>query len=182
MSDITTIARPYAKAIFEIALASKQLAAWSNILTILSQAISLPETVQFITNPLATEQEHLELLLSLLEPLKVPVDTKLQRKFITVLAENKRLLLIPGICTQYDLLRAEQEKTLIVSVSTYSELSKTQEQRLIERLTERLQRQVSLEISIDKSLLGGALIKAGDLVIDGSVLGQLLKLASSLAA
>lgn len=182
MSDITTIARPYAKAIFEIALASKQLAGWSSILTILTQAVSLPETVQFITNPLATGQDHLDLFLSLLKNLKVSVDPKLQQQFITVLVENKRLLLIPGICIQYELLRAEQEKTLTVSVSAYSELSKTQEQRLIETLTQRLQRQVSLEISIDKSLLGGALIKAGDLVIDGSVLGQLLKLASSLAA
>jgi F-type H+-transporting ATPase subunit delta len=182
MSDITTIARPYAKAIFEIALASKQLAEWSSILTILTQAVSLSETVQFITNPSTTGQDHLDLFVSLLANLKVSVDSKLQEQFITVLVENNRLLLIPGICIQYELLRAEQEKTLTVSVSTYSELSKKQEQRLIDTLTQRLQRQVSLEISIDKSLLGGALIKAGDLVIDGSVQGQLLKLASSLAA
>lgn len=182
MSDTTTIARPYAKAVFEIALTAKQMADWSDILALLAQAILLPETVQFINNPTVTETQQLELLFSTVANLKSSVDANLIHQFIAVLAESKRLLLIPRICEQYELLRAEQEKTITVTVNSFTELTETQQQRLIEKLTQRLQRQVALEISIDKSLLGGALIKAGDLVIDGSVRGQLLKLASSLAA
>lgn len=75
-----------------------------------------------------------------------------------------------------------KEKTLSVDVSSYSDLSSAQQQRLIESLSQRLQRKVSLKISIDPSLLGGAIIRAGDLVIDGSVRGKLSKLSTELAA
>ena len=182
MSDITTIARPYAKAIFELALAANQLVEWSHILIGLALAVSLPETVQFINNPAATSDEQIDLLLLVVPRLKQAVDSKFIENLVSLLAENGRLLLIPGIAVQYELLRAEQEKTMTVNVHSFTPMSDVQQQRLIETLTQRLQRQVALEISIDESLLGGALIQAGDLVIDGSVRGQLLKLASSLAA
>lgn len=182
MSDITTIARPYAKAIFELALSADQLAEWSQILIELALAVSLPETVQFINNPVVTSDEKIKLLLVVVPRLKKATDTPFVENLISLLAENGRLLLIPGIAIQYEQLRAEQEKTMTVSVHTFTPLSNAQQQRLIETLTQRLKRQVALEISIDESLLGGALIQAGDLVIDGSVRGQLLKLASSLAA
>ena len=182
MSDMTTIARPYAKAIFEIALAANQLAEWSVILTTLAQTMSLPEAMQFVTNPKATAEMQSQFLWSVVSQLKHSVDSKQVQQMLSLLAENKRLLLITGIHTQYELLRAEQEGTIVVYVSSFTELTETQQKRLVATLTKRLQRQVSLEISIDKSLLGGALIQAGDLVIDGSVRGQLTKLATSLAA
>ena len=182
MSDITTIARPYAKAIFELALAGNQLVEWSIILTVLAQVVEFPETAEFINNPVATTDEQIKLLLLVVPRLKLSVDIKLIEGLVLLLAENKRLFLIPGIVIQYELLRAEQEKTMTVSVNSFTPLSEAQQNRLIEMLTKRLKRRVALEISIDKSLLGGALIQAGDLVIDGSVRGQLLKLASSLAA
>lgn len=182
MSDITTIARPYAKAIFELALSANQLAEWSQILIELALAVSLPDTVQFINNPVATSDEKIKLLLVVVPRLKKAVDTQFIENLVSLLAENGRLLLIPGIAIQYEQLRAEQEKTMTVNVHSFTPLSDVQQQRLVEALTQRLKRQVALEISIDESLLGGALIQAGDLVIDGSVRGQLLKLASSLAA
>ena len=91
-------------------------------------------------------------------------------------------MLLPDIYALYEAHRAEQEKTLHVDVSSYSDLSSAQQQRLIESLSQRLQRKVSLKISIDPSLLGGAIIRAGDLVIDGSVRGKLNKLSTELAA
>ncbi len=181
MSDITTIARPYAKAVFELAVETKQLAAWSDILAAMAQSILLPECIQFINNPATTITEQQQLLLAVVVRLKLDVDVKSIECFVALLAENKRLLLIPGIYTQYQRLRADQEKTLTVNVSSFAPISDMQQQHLIEKLTKRLQRQVTLEMSIDESLLGGALIQAGDLVIDGSVRGQLLKLASDLA-
>ena len=181
MSDTITIARPYAKSLFEIAITTQQLAGWSAILASLTQVILLPETNQFIRNPAATIDEQVQLMISVILKSKYSVDSKQIHQFVTLLAENKRLLLIPGIFSEYERLRAEQEKTMTVTVSSFSAMSNAQQERMVESLTRRLQRKVSLEINIDKSLLGGALIQAGDLVIDGSVRGQLLKLASSLA-
>ncbi|PYD07325.1 F0F1 ATP synthase subunit delta, partial [Pseudomonas syringae pv. syringae] len=98
------------------------------------------------------------------------------------LTTNKRLMLLPEIEALYEVYRAEQEKILEVDVVSYSELTPAQQQRLSESLSQRLSRKVSLKISIDPSLLGGALIRAGDLVIDGSVRGKLNMLGTSLAA
>lgn len=91
-------------------------------------------------------------------------------------------MLLPEIKALYEVYRAEQEKILEVDVVSYSELTPAQQQRLSESLSQRLSRKVSLKISIDPSLLGGALIRAGDLVIDGSVRGKLNMLGTSLAA
>ena len=101
---------------------------------------------------------------------------------ITLLATNKRLMLLPEIKALYEVYRAEQEKTLVVDVVSYSHFSAAQQQELIAALSKRLQRQVSLNVRIDPALLGGAVIQAGDLVIDGSVRGKLNKLTTDLAA
>ena len=101
---------------------------------------------------------------------------------VGLLADNKRLQALPDIYLQYEALRAEQEKTLTAKVSSFAVLTSAQQQHLISSLSQRLQRQVTLDVSIDTSLLGGAVIRAGDLVIDGSVRGKLNKLSSNLAA
>jgi F-type H+-transporting ATPase subunit delta len=181
MSDITTIARPYARAIFELALETKQLSEWSDLLSILSLAVSLPEVVQFIRNPEVTQNDYLDLLMTVAAKAKSKPDNKLITHFVSLLAENKRLLLLPYITIEYERSRAKQEKTLVVTVNTFNTLTDKQQQKLIHKLTERFQRQVKLEIIIDESLLGGAIIQAGDVVIDGSVKGQLIRLATTLS-
>ena len=180
MSDSTTIARPYAKAIFEHALAEKKLAEWSEHLMILAQAVLNPQASQFIANPSSTDTQQIELLQTVCSA-KVKDNASLNN-LIALLAANKRLMLLPEIKALYEVHRAEQEKTLGVDVISYSEVSPAQQQQLIESLSNRLQRKVSLKISIDPSLLGGAVIRAGDLVIDGSVRGKLNKLSTGLAA
>lgn len=182
MSDITTISRPYAKAIFNHALDANELATWSAILYDLAQAVLNPEAEQFIINPSSTAELQSQLLLAIFAK-----NDQLSKKdslinFVNLLAENKRLLALPDVYTQFEALRAEQEKTLAVKVSSFSSLTNAQQKHLIETLSQRLRRQVTLEVSIDKSLLGGAVIRAGDLVIDGSVLGKLHKLGAELAA
>jgi len=180
MSDSTTIARPYAKAIFEQALAEKKLAEWSEHLHILAEVVLTPQAFEFITNPASTVKQHIELLQAVCSS-KVKENNSLNN-LIALLATNKRLLLLPEIKELYDAHRAEQEKTLDVDVISFSTVSPAQQQQMIESLSQRLQRKVSLKISIDPSLLGGAVIQAGDLVIDGSVRGKLNKLSTGLAA
>lgn len=180
MSDNTTIARPYAKAIFEHALAEKKLAEWSDYLYILAQAVLTPQASQFIANPASTDEQQIELLQAVCST-KVK-ENKFLNNLISLLAVNKRLMLLPEIKGLYEVHRAEQEKTLEVDVISFSDMSAAQQKQLTESLSQRLQRKVSLKISIDPSLLGGAVIQAGDLVIDGSVRGKLNKLSTGLAA
>jgi F-type H+-transporting ATPase subunit delta len=182
MSDATTIARPYAKAIFKHALAAKLLTAWAIILHDLAQTVLDPDTKHFICNPATTAELQAELLLVVCTKTKRVSDMKTVGNLVNILAENGRLLVLPDIYAQYEALRAEQEKTLTAKVISFAALTSSQEQDLISSLSKRLQRQVTLDVSIDKSLLGGAVICAGDLVIDGSVRGKLNKLKSNLAA
>ncbi|KTD36457.1 ATP synthase F1 subunit delta [Legionella nautarum] len=180
MSNTTTIARPYAKAIFEHALATKKLSEWSEILQYLAVAVLDEKAKQFILSPTVTVEQQLTLLMALFA--KSGSDNTEIENLISMLAQNKRLMLLPDIKVIFEVLRAEQEKTLKVDVISFSELSTDQQKKLIDSLSHRLQRQVTLNLREDKSLLGGAIIRAGDLVIDGSVLGKLNKLGADLAA
>lgn len=182
MSDSTTVARPYAKAIFNHALASKELAAWSVALHNLTEAVLNPEVLSFITNPASTVSLQVELMLSVSTKNQRSPDDHALDNLVNLLAANKRLQVLPDVYAQYEALRAEQEKTLTANVSSFAALDRAEQQDLIKSLSQRLQREVTLEVSIDKSLLGGAVIRAGDLVIDGSVRGKLIKLATNLAA
>ena len=182
MSDTTTIARPYAKAIFKLALAAKELAAWSTILHDLAQSVRDPDAHHFICNPATTAAQQTQLLLTVCAKTKRMNDMTLVNHLVGLFADNKRLQALPDIYLQYEALRAEQEKTLTAKVSSFAVLTSAQQQHLISSLSQRLQRQVTLDVSIDTSLLGGAVIRAGDLVIDGSVRGKLNKLSSNLAA
>lgn len=181
MSDNTTIARPYAKALFEHALSTKTLAEWSELLTILAHAVLTDAVTDFVENPETTLEQQSELLLSLFEQAKIGEEREVLMHFIALLAENKRVLILPDIHVQYAALREQHEKTLAVEVISFSPLTPTQEEKLTQSLSQRLQRQITLDVTIDKSLLGGAIVRAGDLVIDGSVRGKLNKLGSDLA-
>lgn len=182
MSDSITVARPYAKAIFEHALSKQKLGEWSEILHDLAVAVLMPETQEFISSPDATAEQHVQLLLALFNKSKNNSEIESITNLINLLANNKRLLLLADIEVLFEAFKAEQEKTLIAYVKSFSELTKSQQQQLTTSLSERLQRRITLEIELDRSLLGGAVIRAGDLVIDGSVRGKLNKLGNRLAA
>jgi F-type H+-transporting ATPase subunit delta len=182
MSNNTTIARPYAKAVFEIARDSKQLANWALILQQFAIVTSDVEAIRFISNPASTPEQHSQLLLAAISQIKHLISAELINHLIQTLAQNKRLLLLPEIFTQFELLRAAEEKTLVATVLSYSPMSAEQEQQLGARLSKRLERSVTLDVTVDSSLIGGAIIRAGDLVINGSVKEQLNKLVARLAA
>lgn len=180
MADSSTIARPYAKAVFEHALDAGKLALWSDYLNSLAGIALDPSVMDFIGNPASSNAQQVELLMSVIPD--SDGESKQLRNFIATLAEKKRLPVLPDIRRLFEALRSEEEKVLIVEVRSVEKLSAEQEQQLIKTLSRRLERQVTLEISIDRDLLGGAVIKAGDLVIDGSVRGKLNKLSVDLAA
>lgn len=182
MADTTTLARPYAKALFEHALAENRLKEWSSLLQRLAFITVHAEAFEFLSNPSVSNQQQYDFLLSLTGAGTDKKDTTALENFIGLLIENKRINLLADISIQYDTLRAEQEKTLVARVLTYSELTETQKSELIKALSLRLKRQVTLDIHLQPSLLGGALIQAGDLVIDGTLRGQLNKLQTSLVA
>lgn len=182
MSEASTVARPYAKAVFELALQDNMLSDWSNVLNGLKQVISDPSAVAFIHNTSTTAEQQSKLLFSVLAQLSPLKQKHLSEHFLQLLAENKRLMLLPNICDQFNQLRAEHEKTLIVDVTAFSPFTADQEKQLIKRLSETLQRRITLNITVDKSLQGGAIIRAGHLVIDGSVASQIKKLRANLAA
>lgn len=179
MSDSTTIARPYAKAIFEHAMAASKLADWSVLLLQLAEAVLTPEASDFIANPTTTDEQKIDVLIAAMG--SKGKDNEPLHNLISLLTANKRLTILPDIKVLYEQYKAEQEKTLEVNVASFSELTKPQQDKLIETLSERLHRKVSLSITIDPTLLGGAMIRAGDLVIDGSIRGKLNKLNTVLA-
>jgi len=173
MAELSTLARPYAKAAFEYALESNQLQAWSSMLT-LTAAISEQEKVaELLASPEATSSQLADTFAKLCGE---QLDQK-GANFIGELAQHKRLSLLPQINEQFEALKAQQQQVVDVEVASAFELDDSQVQTLAEKLKQSLNREVQIHTRIDSDLLGGVLIRAGDLVIDSSVRGKLAKLA-----
>lgn len=181
MSNQTSIARPYAKALFEHAISTQNLSDWSRCLTSLNQLMDSSDLIALLKNPAINTTQQAEIILTMMNQMDQSSPKSLV-EFIQLLAANKRLFALSEIAAQFDVLKSEHERTLSVVVNTFSPLSEKQVQRLTESLSARLGRKVTIEQLIDKSLLGGAVIRANNLVIDGSVKSQLMKLAAELAA
>jgi len=177
MAELSTLARPYAKGAFAVASAEQQLDAWSQQLALLAALAAEPQVAALLANPRLTAERLVVVVTQLCgeEALLQSVGN-----FLAVLAENRRLRLLPQIFEQFQLLKAERDKTVEVEVVSAFPLDATMEQTLSEKLSKRLDRKVHLSTRVDDSLLGGILIKAGDLVIDGSVRGRLTKLAEAM--
>jgi F-type H+-transporting ATPase subunit delta len=176
MAELTTLARPYAKAAFEFAQSQNMLTEWSAMLG-LASAVSVDETVQQVLRvPRMTGDEKAG---TFVEVCGDKLDAKVQN-FIHLLAENDRLLLLPEITELFELFKAEQEKSVDVEVTSAFALNNEQKDKLAKVLSARLSREVRLHATEDSSLIGGVVIRAGDLVIDGSVRGKIAKLAEAL--
>lgn len=178
MAERVTLARPYARAAFEVALAAGQLDAWQKMLSLAGAVVSNDNVRTALSNPANTAEQNAQLLLGLLEG---EVDAPVQN-LIHALAANKRLALLSDIAQQFAQLKADHEKTVVVDVISAFELDGAAAERLQAALAKKLARSVTLTTSVDKTLLGGVVIKAGDTVIDHSVRGRLQKLADALVA
>jgi F-type H+-transporting ATPase subunit delta len=176
MAETITIARPYAQAIFDLAQEQDELSGWSEMLALGSAVVSNDEMAALIENPNISKEQVIDLILDICgDALN---DTG--KNMIRVLANNHRLKVLPEIAELYEIERATAEGTIKAEVVSATSLTPEQQQSITSALKKRLGREVTLECKTDESLGGGAVIRAGDLVIDGSVVGKLERLASEL--
>jgi F-type H+-transporting ATPase subunit delta len=177
VAERATIARPYAKAAFEYARDANAFAAWSQGLRTTAEIVADPRVAPLSKSPQWSAADLAGLIIDVAGP---KLDAGMQN-FVRVLAENHRLLLLPEIKTHYEALRSAVENTVDVDVISAVPLDAAQSDKLERALSKRLERQVRMRNSVDSTLLGGAVVRAGDLVIDGSLKGRLARLATELA-
>jgi len=176
MAEKSTVARPYAQAAFELAREQEAFADWSQLLATCAAVASDASMSTLLANPQVPRETTAEIFA------EICADAlgALGRNFVHVLGDNRRLDLLPEIAVQYEILRAEAERTIEAQVVAAFELDAAQQQMLAAALKSHLGREVKLVCKVDKSLLGGAVVHAGDLVIDGSALGKLGRLAGQI--
>lgn len=176
MAESATLARPYALAAFDIARESNRFAHWSRALEQLAQVTGAPEIHDYISSPVHTTVAKATTVVDLLEDDL----TESTKRFVRVLAENQRLDLIPEIRATFEELLAEERKTLAVEVTTAVELTPEEIRAFDDALTRKYQREINLTVKVDPEIIGGALIRARDSVLDDTVRGKLEKLQTSL--
>jgi F-type H+-transporting ATPase subunit delta len=177
MAQLTTLARPYAKAAFGTAESAGQLGAWSKSLGLLGTVVRDKKVAGFLFAPSRSTGEQAQALIDLCG---AELDARVQ-SFVLVLAANKRLALLPEIVQLFEALKAEREKSIDVNVVSAFDMDAAAANQLAAVLKQRLQRDVKLTTTVDSSLIGGVVVRAGDLVIDNSVRGRLKKLAESMS-
>ena len=176
MAELITVARPYAQAAFEFASAGQALKDWSEMLSLLAAIADDAAMHELINSPHLTETQLADLFIQVAgENLNDNC-----ANFVRVLASNGRLLLLPEIAALFEIDRRAAEGTVQAQLVTAFPASESQQAEVIASLRKRLGREVELSCSTDAELLGGAIIRAGDLVIDGSVRGKLQRLGTAL--
>ena len=178
MADKSTVARPYAKAAFEEARDRKRLGPWSEALRTAAAVIGDPRVEALLGNPRVTPEELATLVIEIAGP---QLDEE-GRNFVRTLADNRRLALLPEISALFDELKGEAEGVIDVTVTSAAPLDDSELGKLTAALQRRLGRSVRLQCATDPALLGGAVLRAGDLVIDGSLRGRLERIAYELTA
>lgn len=171
-----TIARPYAKAAFEYALNAHQLKEWGQWLNNAAELVRQAEVKNFLLNPGVADSVHHQFFVEALKLKNEPAFSN----FLQVLTEKRRLIVLPNIAKQFAKLVAEYEKQVDVHVTSAHELTEQEINELKLKLENRLHRKVIMHTTVQAEILGGAIIRADDLVIDGSVLGRLEKLKERL--
>lgn len=176
MAEISTLARPYARAAFDVARDREAMPEWSEMLQFAAAVADDGRMGPLLDDPRYTREQIAEIFIHV-------GGKQLNRdaqNFVRVLADNRRFALLPKIAELFNVYRAEAENTIKVDVVSGSEFSPAQQKELAAHLKKRFGRDVQLEYTVDENMLGGAIVRAGDEVIDGSVRGQLSKLASAL--
>ena len=176
MIEPTTLARPYARAAFEHARAAGDLAAWQTALSELAAITAEPKVAAAMRDPNQTAAQRA----ATLSDLAGDAAPSSVANLLAIMADNGRLSLLPEVAMLFDQLKQAVESTVAVHVTSAYPLSDAETQQLADTMQEKLARSITLTSETDPSLLGGALIRADDLVIDGSVRGRLNKLAGTL--
>ncbi len=174
--DATTIARPYAEAVFARAVETDKLDLWSDILALLAAAVRDPALSGLVANPKLDRGQMTELMLDIGGGRLSEEGQNLVR----LLIRNGRLSVLPEIASHFEVRRAEHQGTLDVQVQSAFAMAPEQVQQLAEALSRKLGREINITSEEDPELIGGFRLRAGDMVIDGSVSGQLSQLANEL--
>ena len=176
MIEPTTLARPYARAAFEHARAAGDLAVWQTALSELAAITAEPKVAAAMRDPNQTAAQRAATLSGLAGDAVPSVVAHL----LAIMADNGRLSLLPEVAMLFNQLKQAVESTVAVHVTSAYPLSDAETQQLADTMQKKLARSITLTSETDPSLLGGALIRADDLVIDGSVRGRLNKLSGTL--
>ena len=177
MSELTTIARPYAKAAFDYAVENKAVPAWQDMLAFAAEVAKNEAMQEILSGSLAADK--------LAEVFNNVCGEQLDangQNLVKVLAENGRLQALPEVSELYDAYKSEYDKQIDVDVTSAVELTDAQQTELSASLEKRLARKVKLNCNVNPELVAGVVIKAGDTVIDGSVRSKLNRLADALQA
>lgn len=174
MSQALTLARPYARAAFSLASDAGALPAWSDALAFAARVAADPQVAGLLGNPKLTAADAA----TLLAPEQA---NETFGNFLALLFENRRLPLLPEIAGQYDELRFEAERVVKAKVTSAVALPAAELETIKAALKQRFGREVEVETAVDDSLIGGAVIAAGDVVIDGSIKGKLHRLEAALS-
>jgi F-type H+-transporting ATPase subunit delta len=177
MSSLATLARPYAKAAFELARDEQVLAHWDEMLKLASEMASESSMAALLESPHISNEEVVKIIT---DTAGEAFDDRF-RDFLSVLGSNGRLPLLPQVSKLFSQFREEAEQRMRVKVISAVPLDEDQADRLKEALSRRMECEIELENEIDKDVIGGAIVYAGDQVIDGSLRGKLQKLSASLA-
>lgn len=176
MSELNTVARPYAQAAFDMAREGNALAQWSEMIGF-AAAVSVDHAMrEAIASPGMSSLQQAELFTQVCAD---RLDSKASN-FIRLLAENRRLTVLPEIAVLFNELRADAEGTIEATVISAKPLTDAQQKNIAGALKARFKREVTLTLETDESILGGAIIRAGDTVIDGSIRGKLEQFARAL--
>lgn len=175
MSELTTIARPYAKAAFDFAVEAKAIDTWLEMLVFAAE-VSKNDTITGYLSGTASVEQAKDIFLNVCgEQLNDQ-----GQNLIKVMAENERLLVLPQVAEQFAALKAEFDKEVTVDVSSAVELTADQQSNISAALEKRLARKVKLNCVVDATIVSGLIIKADDMVIDGSIRGKLDRLATTM--
>ena len=178
MSELSTLARPYAEAVFRMAQGEKDLAGWSTRLQSLALIVADAQVARLIVDPAVSSERVAGLIIEV-------AGTDLGERggnFVKVLAENDRLSVLPEIVAQFETLKANSEGTLEATITSAQPLSQPQVDDLVAGLKAKFNRKVNVQVAVDPELIGGAVITIGDQVIDGSVKGRLQRMSFALQA
>lgn len=178
MSELSTLARPYAEAVFRMAQDENDLAGWSSRIARLAAIVSDAQVARLIADPAVAADRVADLIVEV-------AGSDLGERggnFVKVLAENDRLSLLPEIGAQFEALKANAEGTLEATITSAQELTQAQLDELVAGLKTRFNRAVNVQVAVDPELIGGAVIAIGDQVIDGSVKGRLQRMSFALQA
>jgi F-type H+-transporting ATPase subunit delta len=182
VAELATTARPYARAAFATAGSASQLTQWSAFLARAAAAVQDPQLLPLIGNPRVPATQLVDFLLELASSGKTSeAQVAHQRNFLHLLADNRRLKLLPEIDAQFEVLRAEAERIADVDVISARELSAEQSKKLQAVLERRLGLAVRLHPQVDKSLIGGAIVRYRDFVVDGSLRGRIERLGAAMS-